>query len=98
MMGEVQTMPCWRPQGVQQGDLIIWMRMRSENESSEFAGFISKDLMTALTTTSDLSFSTRQPLSLTLDSLCTKLVPYITQHLSISILLPAFFLQQTTTK
>lgn len=80
-MGGVQTMPCWRPQGARQDDLIIWMRMRSETELSEFVGFISNDLMTALTTTSDLSSSTRQPVSLTLDSLCTTLVPYITQQL-----------------
>lgn len=49
--------------------------------------------MTAHTTTSDLSPSTRQPVSLTLDSLCTTLVPYITQRLSVSLLtftLPAF--------
>lgn len=51
--------------------------------------------MTAHTTTSDLSPSTRQPVSLTLDSLCTTLVPYITQRLSVSLLtliLPAFSL------
>lgn len=84
-------MPCWRPQGALQDDLIIWMRMRSESELSEFVGFISNDLMTARTTTSDLSPSTRQPVSLTLDSLCTMLVPYVAQHLSVFTLsLPAF--------
>lgn len=57
-MGGVQTMPCWRPQGAPQDDLIIWMRTRSG--LSEFEGFISNDLMTALTTTSDFSFSTRR--------------------------------------
>lgn len=57
-MGGVQTMPCWRPQGALQDDLIIWMRTRSG--LSEFVGFISNDLMTALTTTSDFSFSTRR--------------------------------------
>lgn len=53
-MVEVRTMPCWRLQGVQQADLIIWMRTRSVNESNEFVGFTSNDPMTALTTTSDL--------------------------------------------
>lgn len=51
---------------------------------SEFVEFISNDLMTAHTTTSDLSPLTRQPVSLTLDSLCTTLVPYNTQRLSVS--------------
>lgn len=84
-------MPCWRPQGALQDDLIIWMRTRSESESSEFVGFISNDPMTAHTTTSDLTPSTRQPVSLTLDSLCTTLVPYVTQHLFVFTLsLPAF--------
>lgn len=54
-MGGVQTMPCWRPQGALQGGLIILMRTMSENELSEFVGFISNDPMTAHTTTSDLS-------------------------------------------
>lgn len=96
MMGGVQTMPCWRPQGALQGDLIIWMRTRSENELSEFVGFISNDRMTAHTTTSDLSPSTRQPVSLTPDSLCTTLVPYITQRLSVVFLFYQLFLQETT--
>lgn len=87
MMGGVQTMPCWRLQGVQRDGLIIWMRMRSEKELSESVGFISNDLMTALTTTSDLYPSTSQPVSLTLDSLNTTLVPYITQHLSVLIII-----------
>ena len=52
-MGGVRTMPCWRPQGALQDDLIIWMRMKSESEWSEFVGFISNDLMTAHITTSD---------------------------------------------
>lgn len=62
-MGEVQTMPCWRPQGVQQDDLITWTRTRSERESSEFVGFTLNDPMTALTTTSDFLPSTCQPVS-----------------------------------
>lgn len=53
-MVEVRTMPCWRLQGVQRADLIIWMRTRSENESNEFVGFTSNGPTTALTTTSDL--------------------------------------------
>lgn len=53
-MVEVRTMRCWRLQGVQQADLITWMRTRSENESNEFVGFTSSDPTTALTTTSDL--------------------------------------------
>ena len=85
MMGGVQTMPCWRQQGALQEDPIIWMRMRSENELNEFVGFISNAPMTAHTTTSDLSPSTRQPVSLTPDSLCTMLVPYDTQRLSVSL-------------
>lgn len=64
MMGGVQTMPCWRQQGALQEDPIV-MKMRSE--LSEFVGFISNDLTTAHTTTSDLS--PRQPVSLNLDSL-----------------------------
>lgn len=55
MMGGVLTMPCWRPQGALQDDLIIWMKTRSANELNEFVGFISNDRMTAHTTTSDLS-------------------------------------------
>lgn len=78
--GGVQTMLCWRPQGALQDDLIIWMRTRSENESSEFVGSISNGLMTALTTTSDLSSVTCHPVSLILDSLCTTLVPYVTRR------------------
>ena len=78
MMGGVQTMPCWRPQEALQDDLIIWMRTRSENELSGFVEFMSNDPMTAHTTTSDLPPSTSQPVSLTLDSLCTTLVPYKT--------------------
>lgn len=91
-------MPCWRPQGALQDDLIIWMRTRSENELSEFVGFISSDRMTAHTTTSDLSPLTRQSVFLTLDSLCTMLVPYITQRLSVSTVLLFYqlFLQETT--
>lgn len=84
-MGGVQTMPCWRQQGAPQEDPIIWMRMRSETESSEFVGFILNDPMTAHTTTSDLPPSTLQPASLTPDSLCTTLVPYNTQRLSVSL-------------
>lgn len=62
-MVEVQTMPSWRLQGAPQVDLIILMRMRSENASSEFAEFTSNDPTTALTTTSDLQPTTLQPLS-----------------------------------
>lgn len=62
-MAEVQTMPSWRLQGAPQVDLIISMKMRSENVSSEFAEFTSNDPMTALTTTSDLQSTTLQPLS-----------------------------------
>lgn len=91
MMGGVQTMPCWRPQEALQDDLIIWMRMRSENELSGFVGFTSNDRMIAHTTTSDLPPTTSQPVSLTPDSLCTMLVPYITQRLYVS--LPLLFYQ-----
>lgn len=62
-MAEVQTMPSWRLQGAPQVDLIISMRMRSGNVSSEFAEFTSSDPTTALTTTSDLQPTTLQPLS-----------------------------------
>lgn len=86
MMGGVLTMPCWRPQGALQDDQVIWMRTMSVIELSEFVGFTSKDLMTAHTTTSDLPPSACQPVSLTLDSLCTMLVPYNTQCLSVSLL------------
>lgn len=90
-MEGVQTMHCWKPQEAPPDDLIIWMRMTNENELSVFVGFISNDQMTAHTTTSDLFPSTRQPVSMTLDSLCTTFVPYITQRLSVS--LPLFILR-----
>lgn len=70
-------MPCWRLQGVQQDDLITWMRMKSESESSEFVGFTSNDPMTALTTTSDLFPSTCHPVSMTPDGFSSTHVPYV---------------------
>lgn len=39
MMAGVLTMPCLRPQGALQGDLVTWMRTRSESELREFVGF-----------------------------------------------------------
>lgn len=92
-MGGVQTMPCWRLQGVQRDDLITWTRTRSESESSEFVGFTLNDPMTALTTTSDLFPSTCQPVSMTLDGLSSTHVPYISYHpvrLNSTVILPAF--------
>lgn len=71
-------MLCWRLQGVQQDDLITWMRTRSESELSGFVGFTSNDPMTALTITSDLFASTCQPVSLSPDGLSSTHVPYIT--------------------
>lgn len=65
---------------------IVWMRTRSENELSDFEGFISNGPMTAhTTTTSDPSPVIQLPVSLTLDSVCTMLVPYNTQHLSLCL-------------
>lgn len=80
MMVGVLTTLYWRQQGEQQDDLVIWMRMMSVNELSEFVGFISNDLMTEHTITSDLLFFLPISLySLTLDSVRTTLVPYNTQ-------------------